>query len=146
MAPLWSIAIYFLVVILIVTVMLVLSYLLGERHRERATGEVYESGMVPTGSARMRLSVKYYLVAVFFVIFDLEAVFIYAWAVSFRDLGWIGYIEALIFIGVLFAALIYLWRSGALDWGPSHRMPGGSNTIDHTSNLVSSSEKEQTAS
>lgn len=146
MDQVWSIAIYFMIVVLIVTVMLILSYLLGERHRERATGEVYESGMVPTGSARMRLSVKYYLVAVFFVIFDLEAIFIYTWAVSFRELGWAGYIEALIFIGVLFAALIYLWRSGGLDWGPNHRLQRESNTLDHTGHRISSSEKEQTVS
>jgi NADH-quinone oxidoreductase subunit A len=122
MAALWSLAIYFTLVIILVTGMLVLSYLLGERHRESATGEAYESGMLPTGSARLRLSVKYYLVAMLFVIFDLEAVFIYAWAVSFRELGWAGYIEVLIFIGFLFAALIYLWRSGALDWGPSRKL------------------------
>ena len=125
MTALGSIAIYFIIVIFLVTAMLVLSYLLGERHRERATGEVYESGMLPTGSARLRLSVKYYLVAMFFVIFDLEAAFIYTWAISFRELGWTGYMEALTFIGILFSALIYLWRSGALEWGPLHRSSRG---------------------
>jgi NADH-quinone oxidoreductase subunit A len=101
--------------------MLALSYLLGQRHRERATGEPYESGIVSTGSARLRFSAKFYLIAMLFVIFDLEAVFIFAWAVAFRELGWAGYLGALVFIGVLVAALIYEWRVGALDWGSVRR-------------------------
>jgi NADH-quinone oxidoreductase subunit A len=75
--------------------------------------------MVSTGSARTRLDVKFYLVAMLFVIFDLEAVFIFAWSVSLREVGWQGYIEILLFIAILLAALFYLWRLGALDWGPS---------------------------
>jgi NADH-quinone oxidoreductase subunit A len=67
----------------------------------------------------LRLSAKFYLIAVFFVIFDVEAVFLFAWAVAFRELGWAGYIEAVIFIAILGAALGYLWRQGALDWGTS---------------------------
>jgi NADH-quinone oxidoreductase subunit A len=114
---LWPLAVYIAAVIVIVTVMLVLSYVLGQRHRERATEEPYESGIVSTGTARVRFDVKFYLIAMFFVIFDLEAVFIYAWAVSLRETGWPGYAEMLVFIGVLAAALIYLWRLGALDWG-----------------------------
>ncbi|MGD8585423.1 MAG: NADH-quinone oxidoreductase subunit A [Chloroflexota bacterium] len=114
--PLWPLALYAGLVLIVVGAMLGLSYILGERHKERATGEPYESGIVPTGSARIRLSVKYYLVAVFFVIFDLEAAFIFAWAVAFRDLGWAGYVEIVIFIGVLMAGLLYIWRNGALDW------------------------------
>jgi NADH-quinone oxidoreductase subunit A len=97
--------------------MLGLSSLLGQRHTDRATGEPYESGIVSTGSARLRLSAEFYLVAMFFVIFDLEAVFIFAWAIAFREVGWAGYSEILVFIGILIAALIYLWRQGALDWG-----------------------------
>jgi NADH-quinone oxidoreductase subunit A len=69
----------------------------------------------------VRLSAKFYLVAMFFVIFDLEAIFIFAWAVAGRALGWAGYWEILIFSGVLMAALIYLWRLGALDWGSIQR-------------------------
>ncbi len=104
-------------VLVLVTVVLVLSYVLGQRHHERGTGVPYESGMLPTGSARLRMDVKYYLVAMFFVIFDVEAVFLFAWAVAFRELGWAGYVEALVFIAVLVAALAYLWKLGALDWG-----------------------------
>jgi NADH-quinone oxidoreductase subunit A len=95
--------------------MLGLSFLLGERHRERATGQPYESGVPVTGSARLRFDVRFYLIAVFFVIFDLEAVFIFGWAVDLRELGWPGYVEIVIFIGVLLAGLVYLWRLGALE-------------------------------
>ncbi len=111
-------ALYFAAVLLLVTAMLSLSYFLGERHREKQTNEPYESGIMSTGTAQVRFDVKFYLIAMFFVIFDLEAVFIYAWAVSIRENGWAGYAEMLIFIGVLAAALVYLWRLGALEWGP----------------------------
>jgi NADH-quinone oxidoreductase subunit A len=120
---LWPLALYFVAVLILVVAMLVLSYVLGERHKQRATGEPYESGMLPTGTARLRLSVNFYLIAMFFVIFDLESVFIFAWAVAFRELGWIGYAEVLFFVGVLLAALVYLWRIGALDWGTTRRAP-----------------------
>jgi NADH-quinone oxidoreductase subunit A len=113
---LWPLAVYFVAVVLLVAGMLGLSYLLGQRHHERATGEPYESGIVSTGSARLRFSAKFYLIAMLFVIFDLETVFIFAWAVTFRELGWAGYLAALVFIGVLLAALIYEWRIGALEW------------------------------
>src|SRR5262245_43884575 len=113
---LWPLAVYFAAVVLLVVAMLGLSYLLGQRHDERATGEPYESGIVSTGSARLRFSAKFYLIAMLFVIFDLETVFIFAWAVAFRELGWAGYLAILVFIGVLLAALIYEWRIGALEW------------------------------
>ena len=117
----WPLVVYFGTVVVIVAGMLSLSYVLGERHRQRTTGEPYESGMPPTGSARLRYDVKFYLVATFFVVFDLEAVFLFAWAVAARELGWSGYIEVAIFIGVLLAALVYLWRTGALEWGSQPR-------------------------
>ena len=123
---LWPLGIYFLAVLLLVIIMLVLSHFLGQRHRERSTDEPYESGILATGQARLRLDVKFYLIAMLFVIFDLEAVFIFAWSVSLRELGWSGYIEMLIFIAVLFAALFYLWRLRTLDWGPSK--PGRKRT------------------
>lgn len=97
--------------------MMAVSALLGQRHKQRTTGDPFESGMVPTGSARIRFDVKFYLMAMFFVIFDLEAVFVYAWAVDVRRLGWSGYVEILVFIGFLVLALFYLWRIGALNWG-----------------------------
>ncbi len=116
-SDLWPLAVYFLSVVLIVVVMIVLSSLLGERHREKQTAEPYESGIASTGSARVRFDIKFYLIAMFFVIFDLEAVFVFAWAVSIREDGWQGYAEMLIFLGILIASLAYLWRLGALEWG-----------------------------
>ena len=121
-SALWPLAVYFGLVLVVVGGMLALSYILGERHRERATGDPYESGIVSTGTARVRFSAKFYLIAMFFVIFDLEAVFIIAWAIAFRELGWLGYLEVVVFIGVLIAALVYLWRRGALDWGTGRRL------------------------
>ena len=114
---LWALGIYFAVVLLLVIAMLVASYLLGQRHDENATSSPYESGIVSEGSAHVRLAAKFYLVAMFFVVFDMEAAFIFAWAIAGRELGWSGYWEILIFVGVLIAALGYLWRLGALDWG-----------------------------
>lgn len=123
---LWPILVYGLAVLAIVATMIGVSSLLGERHRERATGEPYESGVVSTGTARVRFDVKFYLIAVFFVIFDLEAVFLFAWAVALREAGWQGYVEMSIFIVVLAAALVYLWREGALAWTSRVRRRGRS--------------------
>jgi NADH-quinone oxidoreductase subunit A len=117
----WPLVAYFALVVVLVTTVLVVSYLLGPRHSEPATGEPYEGGIVSEGSARVRFSVRYYLTAMFFVVFDLEAVFLFAWAVAARELGWTGYCEVLLFVGVLFAALIYLWKVGALDWARKPR-------------------------
>ncbi len=116
LATIWMLVIYFFAVILLVTAMLGGSFFLGQRHHNRGMDEPYESGIVSTGDARIRFDVKFYLNAMFFVIFDLEAIFIFSWAVALRQVGWAGFVEVLIFIGVLFAALIYLWKSGALDW------------------------------
>ena len=115
--PLWPLVVYFVAVVGLVTVMIVLSYVLGQRHKDMATGEPFESGIVSTGSARMRFDAQFYLMAMFFVIFDLETAFIFGWAIAASEVGWTGYVEILVFIGILLAALLYLWRMGALDWG-----------------------------
>ena len=117
----WPLAVYFLVVLLLVLFILGLSHLLGQKHKEPATGEPFESGVVHIGSANIRFSAPYFLIAMLFVIFDLEAAFIYAWAVAFRETGWPGYLEVLIFISILGLALAYLWKLGVLDWGPQGR-------------------------
>jgi NADH-quinone oxidoreductase subunit A len=118
---LWPLAVYLVIVLALVVAMLGLSFVLGQRHHERATDAPYESGILSQGSARVRLSAKFYLVAMFFVIFDLEAVFLFAWAVSVRETGWAGYAEAAVFIAVLLATLVYLSRVGALDWRQGSR-------------------------
>jgi len=94
---------------------------------ERARAEPFEAGVVHIGSAQMPLSVEFYLVAIFFVIFDLETVFIFAWAVAFYELGVFGFLAISVFILILVVALIYEWKSGALDWGIKTRkaLPAG---------------------
>jgi NADH-quinone oxidoreductase subunit A len=114
---LWPLVVYAIAVLGLVAFMISFSYILGQRHRERATGEPYESGITSTGTARIRFNVKFYLIAMFFVIFDVETVFIFAWAASLRETGWAGYIEISVFVAILIAALVYLWRLGALEWG-----------------------------
>lgn len=116
-SAIWPLLIFFTAAVVLVAGMITVSALLGQRHKERSTDDPYESGIVPTGSARIRFDIKFYLMAMFFVLFDLEAVFIYLWAVNVRPLGWTGYIEISVFIGILLLALFYLWRVGALDWG-----------------------------
>jgi len=114
----WPFLIYALAVIILVSIMISLSWVLGERHKEKMTNEPYESGIPPTGDARLRFSSHFYLIAIFFVIFDLDAVFIMAWAISFREVGVAGYIGILVFIGILLSVLIYEIGIKALDFGP----------------------------
>jgi NADH-quinone oxidoreductase subunit A len=115
---LWPLLVYAGIVILIVGGMIGASYFLGQKHKESQTDTIYESGIKTTGDARVRYPVHFYIVAMFFVIFDLEAAFIISWAIAFKDVGWGGYIGVLIFIVVLLVVLLYEWRIGALDFGP----------------------------
>ncbi len=115
-ADLWPLILYLVLLIGLISLMLLGPFFLGTHRKARATGEQYESGIVPVGSAQYRVPIPFYLFAIFFVIFDLEAVFLFAWAVSVKEVGWAGFIEATIFVVILFVALIYLWRMGALDW------------------------------
>ncbi len=117
-APLWPFALFIALVIGLVLFMLAASWLLGGRRRDRVTEEPYESGMPLTGSAHIRLSIKYYLIAMFFVLFDLETIFLVTWAAAARESGWTGYVAMLVFVVSLVVALAYLWREGALDCGP----------------------------
>jgi NADH-quinone oxidoreductase subunit A len=114
----WPFLVYTAAALTIVAIMIGLSYLLGERHKEKTTDEPYESGIPPTGNARLRFSSHFYLIAMFFVIFDLDAAFIMSWAVSFRELGLAGYIGVLVFIIILMVVLIYELGIGALNFGP----------------------------
>lgn len=108
--------VYFCAVLGITAVMLGGAYYLGQRHRPPKADEPFESGIVPTGDVHIRFSVQFYLIAIFFVIFDMETVFLFAWAIAVKQAGWAGFFEALIFIGILLATLIYLGAIGALDW------------------------------
>ena len=108
-----------LAVLFLASAMIGLSYILGEKHRGRVTGEPYESGILPTGSAWIRFDVKYYLVAMFFVIVDVESIFIFAWAVAWDELGLPGLIHISFFIVILLLGLVWLLLKGGLEWGPS---------------------------
>jgi NADH-quinone oxidoreductase subunit A len=114
----WPFLVYAAIAFAIGGGMIALSYVLGERHHEDNTDSPFESGIPPTGNARFRFSSHFYLIAMFFVIFDLDAAFIIAWAVSFRELGFPGYIGILVFILILIAVLIYELGIGALNFGP----------------------------
>src|SRR4026207_309872 len=116
--PLWPLLLYATIVVALLALILSLSYLLGQHHQDRATGKPYEGGIQQTGSARLRFSAQFYLVAMLFVIFDVEAVIIMLWAFGFYELGWPGYIGVSIFIAQLVVVLIYEWGIGALDFGP----------------------------
>lgn len=117
----WAFAFFLFGVFGLIGFMLGVSSLLGSKAFGRSKNEPFESGMLPTGGARLRLSAKFYLVAMLFVIFDVEALFLFAWSVSVRESGWAGFIEATLFIAILLAGLVYLWRIGALDWAPESR-------------------------
>ncbi|HIF87784.1 MAG TPA: NADH:ubiquinone oxidoreductase subunit A [Gammaproteobacteria bacterium] len=107
---------YFALVMFVVLTMLVLSYFLGERINRPGKNLPFESGIVSVGSAHFRISVQFYLPAILFIIFDLEVVFLFAWAVAVKEAGWPGFVEISVFIFILIAALFYLWRIRALDW------------------------------
>jgi NADH-quinone oxidoreductase subunit A len=96
--------------------LLTASYLLGKRVRNKVKDMPYESGIVPTGDARQRFSVKFCLVAMLFILFDIEAIFLYPWAVVFRDLRMAGFVEMLIFVVLILSGFFYIWKKGALDW------------------------------
>ncbi|MEX6687287.1 NADH-quinone oxidoreductase subunit A [Danxiaibacter flavus] len=115
---LWPFLLYTVLVVLLLVLILSLSYILGQRHKDRQTDLPYEGGVQQTGTARIRFSAQFYLVAMLFVIFDVEAVFLMLWALGFYELGWAGYIGASIFIVQLVVVLIYEWGIGALDFGP----------------------------
>lgn len=115
-ASMLPLIIYFIAVLAITVVMLGGAFFLGQRHHAKAADEPFESGIVATGDVHLRFSVPFYRLAIFFVIFDMESIFLYAWSVALQESGWSGFIEALLFIGVLLAALLYLAATGALDW------------------------------
>ena len=110
------IALYFQMVIGIAVSMMLLPALISPKNPNRVKSMPYESGMPPIGAAQQRFTVRYYVVAMLFVVFDIEAVFFYPWAVAFNAIGWFGLIEMILFIVLLLVAYVYAWRKGALDW------------------------------
>jgi len=96
--------------------LLSVSFLLGKRVRNRVKDMPYESGIVPTGDARQRFSVRFYLVAMLFILFDIEAIFLYPWVVVYRELKMVAFVEMLIFVILILSGFFYIWKKGALDW------------------------------
>jgi len=101
--------------------LLTASYLLGKKVKNRVKDTPYESGIVPTGDARQRFSVKFYLVGMLFILFDIEAIFLYPWVVVYRDLKMFGFIEMLLFVVLVLSGFFYIWKKGALDWAETGR-------------------------
>ncbi|HWB95273.1 MAG TPA: NADH-quinone oxidoreductase subunit A [Bryobacteraceae bacterium] len=101
----------------VAALMLGLSYILGKKVRNRVKDMPYECGIAPTGSARERFSVKFYLVGMLFILFDIEAIFLYPWAVVYRELRLFAFLEMLVFIILILSGFFYIWKKGALDWG-----------------------------
>lgn len=137
----WSAIAFILAAIGLVVFMLVVPRLLGGRSQGSQKEEVFEAGVVGSGNARIRLSAKFYLVAIFFVIFDLEALYLYAYAVSVREAGWLGFAAAGTFITILIIGLIYELSLGAMNWAPADKLrkkarlyaaPAGFNLADIT--------------
>jgi len=117
-----GLGLYMLAISLMVSVMLGASWALGPRRRGPADPNPFESGILPLHDTHIRFPSQFFLVAMFFVIFDLEMVFVFAWATAIRPAGWTGYSGMLIFLTLLLLALAYLWRAGGLEWGPvAHR-------------------------
>lgn len=117
----WSVGVFLFFVAFICAFMVGVPVWLGGRYWGRAKNEPFESGVVSAGGARMRLSAKFYLVAMFFVIFDIEALFLYTWAITVREAGWAGFAVVCIFVAELLLGLVYLCRIGALDWAPAQK-------------------------
>jgi NADH-quinone oxidoreductase subunit A len=99
------------------------SFVLGKRVRNRVKDIPYESGITPTGDARHRFSVKFYLVAMLFILFDIEAIFLYPWVVVYRELRMFAFVEMLVFVIMTLSGFFYIWKKGALDWAEPNRSP-----------------------
>ncbi len=114
--PYFSVLLLMVIAIVLAVAFVLLSQALGPKRYSPVKYSVYECGVDPITPAAVRVSVKFYLVALLFILFDLESAFLYPWAVIFRDLGLFGFVEMAIFIGILLAGLVYAWKKGALEW------------------------------
>jgi NADH-quinone oxidoreductase subunit A len=117
----WPVLLQALIAMAVATGMIGISYILGHKVRNRVKDMPYECGIVPTGSARERFSVKFYLVGMLFILFDIEAIFLYPWAVVYRELKLFAFFEMLLFIALVLAGFFYIWKKGALDWSGEPR-------------------------
>jgi NADH-quinone oxidoreductase subunit A len=113
-----SLALYGAMAVGLVGLLMLLAWWLGNRVRGEAKDQPYESGVIPSGEASLASPVPFYLVAIFFIVFDVEMIFIVSWAVAYDLLGWAGFFQVTFFIFILFVGLVHLWKTGGLDWGP----------------------------
>ena len=113
--------VYSLLVFVLMALFLFLSSWVGEKKKGPEKLRPYESGIIPTGSARFRYPVPFYLIATFFLIFDVEAAYIFSWAIAFERLGWSGWLQISFFIVILLISLFYIWKKGGLEWRPTAR-------------------------
>jgi len=116
----YEILIYTIITIVLIGVLLLAAWWLGAKRTSLKKGSAYESGIIPTASARLAWPVPFYLVAIFFIIFDVEAAFVFTWAVAWDVLGLMGVIQISVFIVILAVGLVWLWIKGGLNWGPSN--------------------------
>jgi NADH-quinone oxidoreductase subunit A len=119
----WPVLLQVLIAMAVATGMIGISYILGHKLRNRVKDMPYECGITPTGDARQRFSVKFYLVGMLFILFDIEAIFLYPWAVVYRELKLFAFFEMAIFIVLVLAGFFYIWKKGALDWSGADRQP-----------------------
>jgi NADH-quinone oxidoreductase subunit A len=115
-SPYLPVLIHFLVVVALAATIIGLSAWVGVKRPSRAKLTPYECGIPPVGDARERFTVSFYLVAMLFILFDVEAVFLYPWAVVYRSLKWFGFVEMFLYLAILLAGYAYIWKKGALDW------------------------------
>ncbi len=115
----FSLILYGILIMALIAVMLFIASWIGEKKPNNEKLRPYESGVIPTGSARLRYPVPFYLVAIFFLIFDVEGAYIFSWAIAWENLGWSGWLQISFFIGVLILGLVYIWKKGGLEWGPA---------------------------
>jgi len=115
----FSLVVFGLMIMALIALLLFIASWLGEKNSNTEKSRPYESGVIPTGSARLWYPVPFYLVAIFFLIFDVEGAYIFSWAVAWENLGWSGWLQISFFIVVLILGLVYIWKKGGLEWGPT---------------------------
>jgi NADH-quinone oxidoreductase subunit A len=120
--------------VVVAAALIAISFLVGQRVKNKVKDSAYECGIAPTGSARERFSVKFYLVAIVFILFDIEAVFLYPWAVVYRELKMFAFVEMLLFIVLILAGFFYIWKKGALDWSIEPVVPVPGKTAEASTN------------
>jgi NADH-quinone oxidoreductase subunit A len=115
----FSLVIFGLLILALIGLLLFIAAMIGEKKPGVEKARAYESGIIPTGDARLHYPVPFYLVAIFFLLFDVEGAFIFSWAIAWEQLGWAGWLQISFFIAVLILGLVYIWVKGGLEWGPT---------------------------